>query len=107
MYKMSSVLCPNRGSHLEDAEAAVADADKDLRQRVRCAQMPMLYAFLMKWCPRDPKWRKKPETEAWAPDMTPRAAYDRFMQIASEVGVMQISEHLKLDELETRIQLPE
>ena len=104
---MASATLMEAWVHLKAAEATMADADRDLRQRVRIAQMPMLYAFLMKWFPRDPTWRKKPETETWAPDMTPRAVYDQFMQIASEAGVTQISEHLKLDELENRVKLPE
>ncbi len=94
-------------THLKAAETAVSDADKDLRQRIRVAQMPMLYAFLMKWCPRDPTWRKTPETEPWALDVTPREVYDRFLQIASEAGVTQISEQLKLDDLQTRVKLPD
>ncbi len=104
---MASATLMEAWGHLKRAEAAVPKEDKALRQRVETAEMPMLYAFLMKWHPRDPKWQKKPETEPWAPEMTPRAVYDRFMRIAADAKVTMISEHLKLDEINTRVMLPE
>jgi hypothetical protein len=83
---------------LEAAEMAAGD-DADLRQRVKAAQMPLLYAFLVRW--DDLKAQAAQAESNWPLANDKKIVYDQFMEIAKAVGVTKVSERNDLDWMKT------
>jgi len=81
----------NRGwSHLKAAEQSVR-GDPDLKFRVQVAQLPVMYAFMMRW---DELQKAAKATNAdWPMPESIRAAYDNFVKIARLKNVTRLNEH--------------
>ena len=75
--------------HLQAAEQAVAD-NPDLRFRVQVAQLPAMYAFMMKWS----QLREAAKTAGaeWPMPDSIQATYDRFLEIAKKKNVTRLNE---------------
>jgi hypothetical protein len=75
--------------HLAAAEKAV-EADAALVNRVRMAQLPVLFTFLRDW----KLYQAKAEQlkAVWPIDATAQAAYDRFMRTARDNQVTGLCE---------------
>ena len=100
--KFLSLATLSRGmEHLRAAEGTVV-GDEALRQRVRVAQLPVLYAFIVRW----DVLRKEAQDAgaAWPVPGTIQAAYERFMDIARPENVTMVSEGRKLDWLGSVVQ---
>jgi hypothetical protein len=61
-----------------------------LLERVRAAQLPVLYAFLVRWNSLRQQAGKAPG--AWPIDESFTAVYDDFMRIATAKGVTRLDE---------------
>jgi hypothetical protein len=86
---------------LRTAETA-AGTDEALRQRVRVAQLPLLYAFLVRW-----DALKKEATAAgaaWPVDESIDAVYERFMETARAEKVTMVAEGRSIDWLKTVVE---
>lgn len=81
--------------HLQAAETA-AGVDAALRHRVRVAQMPIQYAFLVKW--ERLRAEAKESGSPWPIPERVRGVYDRFLKTAKAANVTKVSEQHKLDE---------
>ncbi|HEY3241791.1 MAG TPA: DUF4838 domain-containing protein [Phycisphaerae bacterium] len=82
--------------HLEDAEAA-AGADDTIRQRVKTAKLPVMYAFLARW---DALRREASAIDTqWPLPGHAMDVYERFMEIARREKVTHISEGNSIDAL--------
>jgi hypothetical protein len=83
---------------LQMAEAA-AGADGALRHRVRVAQLPLLYAFIVRW------EALRSEAAAaqiqWPVNDTIQATYERFMAIAEAEKVTRVAEGRTIDWLKS------
>jgi len=80
--------------HLQAAEAAAGD-DAALRHRVQVAQLPVLYAFILRWEPlRD---EAGAAGAAWPVEDSIQAVYDRFMKIARAEKVTMVAESRNID----------
>jgi hypothetical protein len=75
--------------HLRAAEAAVKD-DPELRFRVRVAQLPIMYTFMMHWN----EMRKKAETAGadWPMPESIEAANEHFMKVARKKNMTRLDE---------------
>jgi len=76
-------------THLKAAEQAVADTP-DLRFRVQVAQLPTLYAFMMRW--KDMREAAKTAGAEWPMSDSIQATYDQFMAIAKKKNVTRLNE---------------
>ena len=87
--------------YLKAAEAA-AGTDAELGQRIREAQMPLMYAFLVRW---DELRAESEKAEAdWPLSPDKKAVYDEFMGIAQEARVAKVSERNGLDWMKTALE---
>jgi len=75
--------------HLEAAEAAVAD-DPDRLQRVRVAQLPVMYVFLLRW--DELRARAAAGGADWPMDDAVRAVRDRFVAVAERARITRLNE---------------
>ncbi|HON92447.1 MAG TPA: DUF4838 domain-containing protein [Sedimentisphaerales bacterium] len=75
--------------HLQAAEQAVAD-DPDLRLRVQTAQLPALYAVMMRW--KNLRETAQSTNADWPMPDTIQAAFDQFMNIAKKKNVTRLNE---------------
>jgi len=76
--------------HLTAAEAALQD-DPALRFRVQVAQLPVLYAFLMRW---DALREAASAANAdWPLPSSPKEVYEQFLTIAQQKNVTRLNEH--------------
>jgi hypothetical protein len=75
--------------HLQAAEQAVAN-DPDLRLRVQAAELPALYAFMMRW--KDLRETARTANAAWPIQDSIQATYDQFMAIAKQKNVTRLNE---------------
>jgi len=76
-------------AHLKAAEAAVAD-DVDLLFRVQCAELPVMYAFMMCW---KPMRQKAQEAGAeWTMPDTIDDAFNHFVKIARKNNITRVDE---------------
>ena len=91
-------------SHLKDAEAAVAK-DPELTQRVRVAQMPMMYAFMIRWA--DMKKQAEKHGVAWPMGDDPQAVLKDYKIRAAKIGIKRVSEQATFDKLEKDLKLPQ
>jgi len=88
--KFISLDTLSRGwQHLQAAEQAVAN-DPDLRLRVQAAQLPALYAFMMRW--KDLRETAKTTNAVWPIQDSIQATYDQFMTIAKKKNVTRLNE---------------
>jgi uncharacterized protein DUF4838 len=91
-------------AHLRAAEAA-AGTDAELLHRVRVAQLPVFYAFLLRWDQyRNDARRANVE---WPVPATTTALYDQFMEIAKAANMTRVAEGRALDWLKTIRDRPE
>lgn len=83
---------------LEKAEAVAGD-DADVRHRVQVAELPLLYALLVRW----DTLRKDAEAEAipWPVEDSIQAVYERFMTIARAEQVTMVAEGRPIEWLES------
>jgi hypothetical protein len=90
-------------THLQAAEQAVAD-NPALLKRVRFAQMPVMYAFMIRWS----ALQKQASSQqlAWPMAKTPPEVLAEFKARAESIGVKRVSEQETFDKLETKLKLP-
>jgi hypothetical protein len=74
---------------LQAAERAVAD-QSTLRERVQAAQLPLRYAFLMRW--NEYRAAAKKAGVAWPLAESPQAVFDEFIRVARKRGVTRLNE---------------
>jgi len=83
--------------HLRAAEAA-AGGDEALHHRVQVAQLPVLYAFIVRW---DALRKEAAATgRPWPAADTVQAVYERFMEIAQAEKVTHVAEGRRIDWLQ-------
>jgi len=88
---------------LHAAEEATGD-DRTLRQRVRVAQLPILYVFMERW---DSLRREAQEIGSdWPLTDSIQAVYEKFMEIAESEKVTFISEGRRIDQLKRVLERP-
>lgn len=87
---------------LRAAEAAV-ESDAALRQRVRTARLPLLYAFLVRWNELRKQARDSGMEWPLADDI--RSAYAEFLEIARAEGVTMVAEGRALEWLKDVVEL--
>ena len=82
--------------HLAAAESAVAD-DPELRFRVRVAQLPALFVFLMRW----DEFRSQAESSGddWPLADSPGDVLNQFTQIAERKGVTILDDIFRLPQI--------
>jgi len=87
--------------HLQRAEAAAGD-DEELRHRVRVAQLPVLYTFIVRW------EALRSEAAAaqiqWPVNDTIQAAFERFMEVVEVEKVTRVAEGRKIDWLKSVVE---
>ncbi|MBN1844415.1 MAG: DUF4838 domain-containing protein [Sedimentisphaerales bacterium] len=76
--------------HLLAAEQAVG-RDEALRFRVQCAQLPVLYAFLMRWGEFRDEHRRR--GGPWPVSDSIGQVYEQFRQVARKKNVTRLNEH--------------
>ena len=90
-------------SHLKDAEAAVAK-DPELLQRVKDAQMPVMYAFMIRWA--DLKKQADEKKVPWPMGDNPQAVLADYKARAAKIGIKRVSEQQTFDKLDEKLKLP-
>ncbi|MHC4796802.1 MAG: DUF4838 domain-containing protein, partial [Planctomycetota bacterium] len=90
-------------AHLKAAQEAVQD-NAELLHRVKVAQMPMLYAFLIKW--EDLRKQAAKQGVDWPMADDPKVVLNQLKTTAKKIGVTRVSEHDKFDKLEEKLKLP-
>ena len=83
------------------AEQAVK-GDRDLRFRVRVAQLPVIYTFMMKWAEfRD---RAKAAKADWPMPRSIKATFEKFIKIAEKKDITRLDEwHKGFEALEKEV----
>ena len=76
--------------HLEAAETAVEDAP-ELRFRVQVVQLPVMYAFMMRW--DQMRQDAKAAGTDWPMRESIRTTFERFVEIAKKKNVTRLNEH--------------
>ena len=89
--------------HLQAAERAVADSPV-LLQRVKVAQMPVMYAFMIRWA--DLRKQAAKQQADWPMPDDPREVLADFKARAESIGVKRVSELETFDKLEAKLKLP-
>ncbi len=76
--------------HLQAAQEAVQD-DPDLLFRVQCAQLPVLYTFLMRWN----EYRKEATATgtSWPLSDSIAEVYQQFKSVAAKKNITRLNEH--------------
>ena len=77
-------------THLAAAENAVSD-DNELCRRIRKAQLPVLYVFLMRWDEMKAQCEQGDADWPVSDDIT--AAYGEFRAVADDWGITRLNEH--------------
>jgi hypothetical protein len=90
-------------AHLRSAEQAV-ETDPALRGRVRLAQAPVMYAFMIRWA--DLRRQAAEKKIAWPLAEDPRAVLADYRSRLEAIGVKRVSEQETFDKLEARLKLP-
>ncbi len=91
-------------SHMQAAERAVANSP-DLLKRVRLAQMPVMYAFMIRWA--DLRKQAAAQNAVWPLPDDPYQVLADFKARAESIGVKRASELEAFDKLEAKLKLPE
>ena len=76
-------------AHLAQAEAAVRD-DADLHFRIQVAQLPVMYAFMMRW--NEMREAAQQAGAEWPMPDSIQKTYDRFMVVAKQKNVTRLNE---------------
>ena len=76
-------------AHLKAAEAAAGD-DADLRFRVQVAQLPVMYALMMRW--DHFKARAEAAKAPWPMEESIREVHKRFVAVARKKGITRLDE---------------
>ena len=76
-------------AHLAAAAATVRDAP-DMLQRVRVAQLPVMYAFMMRW--NEMRAKAKAAKAPWPMPDSIRATYEQFMKVARAEKMTRLDE---------------
>ena len=80
----------NKGwTHLQNAASSVAD-NPELLNRVKVAQLPVLYAFLRQWKPL--KEQARILSAPWPLPDSPETVYKQFVEVARNNGVTRVNE---------------
>jgi len=90
-------------SHLQKAAEAVAD-DPELLHRVKVAQLPIRYGFLMRW--EDLRKQASDEGIDWPMNDDPQVVFAEFKALSNKIGVTHIGELEKFDKLDEKLKLP-
>ncbi len=90
-------------AHMQEAEKAVA-ADPVLVRRVKLAQMPMMYAFMIRWA--DLQKQAAERHAAWPMADDPQQVLAEFKTRAGWLGIKRASELETFDKLEAKLKLP-
>jgi hypothetical protein len=90
-------------AHLQDAEKAVA-GDPVLLKRVKLAQMPVMYAFMIRWA--DLRKQAASQNATWPMPDDPHAVLADFKARAASIGIKRASEQQTFDKLESKLKLP-
>lgn len=77
-------------AHLVKAEAAVKD-DPDLLQRVRVAQLPVMYTFIMRW--KEMRRAAKAAKAPWPLGESVDDVYKQFRSVAKDKKITYVREH--------------
>ncbi|HNQ24196.1 MAG TPA: DUF4838 domain-containing protein [Phycisphaerae bacterium] len=93
--KFLSLKTLTEGWRLLQAAETAAGEDQALRQRVQVVQLPLMYAFLVRWDAL--RSEAKAGGVAWPLEDNKRAVYDRFMAIAQAENITMVSEGRPLD----------
>ncbi len=88
--------------HLQTAERVVADSPV-LLQRVRLAQMPVMYAFMIRWA--DLRKQAAQQQADWPMSDDPHQVLADFKARAASIGVKRVSELETFDKLEAKLKL--
>ena len=88
---------------LQAAERAVADSP-ELLKRVRLAQMPVMYAFMIRWA--DLQKQAAKQHADWPMPADPHQVLADFKARAELIGVKRVSEQETFDKLESNLKLP-
>ena len=87
-------------SHLKAAEDAVA-GDPVLLHRAKVAQMPMQYAFMIRW--QDLRTEATKKEIAWPLGEDPQAVLADYKTLAKKIGIKRVSEQETFDKLEQKL----
>ncbi|MCX6893738.1 MAG: DUF4838 domain-containing protein [Verrucomicrobia bacterium] len=90
-------------SHMQAAERAVSDSPV-LLKRVKLAQMPMMYAFMIRWA--DLRKQAAKLHADWPMPDDPRQVLADFKARAAAIGITRVSELETFDKLEANLKLP-
>ena len=90
-------------SHMQAAERAVSDSPV-LLKRVKLAQMPMMYAFMIRWA--DLRKQAAKLHADWPMPDDPRQVLADFKARAATIGITRVSELEAFDKLEANLKLP-
>ena len=100
--KFLSLKTLSEGLRLLKAAEAAASGDAAIRHRVHVAQLPVLYAFMVRWEPL--REEATAAGVAWPVDDSIRAVYEQFMAIARAEQVTMVAEGRPLDWLKSVIE---
>ena len=89
-------------SHMQAAERVVADSPA-LLKRVKLAQMPIMYAFMIRWA--DLRKQAVAQHALWPMPDDPQQVLADFKSRAALIGVTRVSELETFDRLEAKLQL--
>jgi len=80
----------NKGwTHLQSAASSVSD-NPELLNRVKIAQLPVLYAFLRQW--KNLKEQARILSAPWPLPDSPETVYNQFIEVARKNGVTRVNE---------------
>ena len=88
---------------MQAAERAVSDSPV-LLKRVKLAQMPMMYAFMIRWA--DLRKQAAKLHADWPMPDDPRQVLADFKARAAAIGITRVSELEAFDKLEANLKLP-
>lgn len=90
-------------SHLQAAERAVA-TDAELLNRVKVAQMPVMYAYMIRWV--DLRKQATESGKQWPMAEDPAEVLAEYKRRAAALGIKRASELETFDKLEAKLKLP-
>jgi len=100
---MDPVILAQAWKHMQRAAAAVS-GDADLTRRVRAAQMPLMYAYMVRWSEMRDKARA--QMADWPVGEDPYALLADYKTRAAEIGIVAASEQERFTKLEEKLKLP-
>lgn len=100
---MDPVILAAAWHYMKDAERVVA-GKRELMKRVRAAQMPLMYAYMVRW--NDMRAQARAQNIEWPVGEDPHAMLADYKARAAEIGITHASELEKFDKLEEKLNLP-